>query len=113
MAPPNQVLLNLLRRGMEADFPLPIRWLSPNVQRMVQKIQKDGSENPAWTLGFYARTVARDLMAMNPDKTLQRILDIAIQIDKPGCHVNQSTWLSLLAQCLVRFPARGWGLPQR
>ena len=103
----NHVLLSLLRQMFEARrgrTPTPgdlqVRWLSPSVQRLVQRIREEGAGR---TLAQYVAGIRQQEQGggVSPDRTLQRILEVAVALEGPGCPVWASAWLATLARVLT------------
>lgn len=77
-----------------------LRWISPSILRLLQGVRDDGEASVGCTMATYLAHVKATTMQANPDRTLQRILELAVKMEGPGMVVRQSRWIAFLLTVL-------------
>ena len=98
----NVALLDLLQHvyasPVGAGVPV-VRWVSPGAQRLVDEALREGVTHGCSIAGLLSRLRSNNQHSPT-DRTMVRILDIAMKLDGPGTLVGRSAWLAWLAGAL-------------
>jgi superfamily I DNA/RNA helicase len=72
------------------------------MERAVGGVRQAGTVCPGWSLGAHLRQVAAASAAVPAERTLQRILEMAVKEEGAGTPVCESRWLAFLDATLQR-----------
>lgn len=100
----NPVLLDLLRGAYrQPPVDLSLRWISPSIERSLDAMLRS-AEAARLTLAAYVAHINATVALSQPDRTILRILDLAVELDGPNCIVTASGWMRFLTDVLRSSP---------